>query len=85
MKKRIGDVQYYLEKENEVFHLVKRIKAFSNKLTEGKTKATTITVSNFCFTKNNFGNINFNENGLREKDKDVIIKMVSEMDGEDEN
>lgn len=85
MKKRIGDVQYYLEKENEVFYFVKRIKAFSNKLTEGKTKATTITVSDFCFTKNNFDNINFNENGLREKDKDVIIKMVSEMDGKDEN
>lgn len=85
MKKRIGDVQYYLEKENEVFYFVKRIKAFSNKLTEGKKKATTITVSDFCFTKNNFDNINFNENGLREKDKDVIIKMVSEMDGKDEN
>ncbi|MFL3617378.1 hypothetical protein VKQ53_27180 [Escherichia coli] len=81
MKKSKGDVQYYLEKEGNIFHLVKRVKTFSKKLTDGKTKATTKTVSDFNFTKNNFEDIDFNANGLREKDKSIIVQMVEEIEG----
>ncbi|EBE2365514.1 hypothetical protein DHU27_24675 [Salmonella enterica] len=83
MKKRIGDVQYYLDLDVDIFHLVKRIKTFSKEFTQGKTKATTLTVSDIHFTKKNFNNINFNENGLREKDKEILIKMIEEMDNDD--
>lgn len=80
MKKRKGDVQYYLEKEGDIYHLVKRVKTFSKKLTQGATKTTVKTVSDFSFTKINFGDIDFNANGLREKDKEIIIQMIDEIE-----
>lgn len=83
MKKRIGDAQYYLDKDADIYHLVKRVKTFSKELTQGKTKATTITVSDFHFTKNNFGMIDFNANGLRERDKAILIQMIEEMENAD--
>ncbi|EAB3660515.1 hypothetical protein EGA70_14640 [Salmonella enterica] len=83
MKRRKGDVQYYLEKDGNIYHLVKRVKTFSKKLTQGATKATVKTVSDLHFTKNNFGALDFNANGLREKDKEIIIQMIEEIEGEE--
>ncbi|CAK8741715.1 hypothetical protein SODG_005033 [Sodalis praecaptivus] len=80
MKKSKGDAQYYLEKDADMYHLVKRIKTFSKAITQGKTKTTMKTVSDFHFTKHNFEDIDFNVNGLREKDKSIIIKMVEEIE-----
>ena len=38
MKIRKGDRQYYLNKEGDTFHLVKRVKTFSKSATLGKRK-----------------------------------------------
>ena len=49
MKIRKGDRQYYLNKEGDTFHLVKRVKTFSKSATLGKTKATVKTVADLVF------------------------------------
>ncbi|ENF2552630.1 hypothetical protein V1Y27_004927, partial [Escherichia coli] len=54
MKVRKGDRQYYLNKEGDTFHLVKRVKTFSKSATLGKTKATVITVADLIFHEDAF-------------------------------
>ncbi|EDW8942660.1 hypothetical protein A4O59_004287 [Salmonella enterica subsp. enterica] len=79
MKIRKGDRQYYLEKEGDNFHLVKRVKTFSRSETLGKTKATMKTVADFIFCEEKFGSIDFTLNGLRENDKEIIAMMIYEI------
>ncbi|EBV3411908.1 hypothetical protein WJ590_003643 [Escherichia coli] len=80
MKKRKGDVHYYLEKNDGIYHLVKRVKTFSKKLTPDGVKTTLLTVSDFFFNKDNFYNVDFSANGLREKDKAIIEMMIIEIE-----
>ncbi|EDX2839274.1 hypothetical protein OX317_004412 [Salmonella enterica] len=78
-RKSKGDVNYYLEKEGNVYRLLKTVKIqVANKTT--KTKR--ITVSDFKFTKSDFENIDFCENGLRLKDKQYITQMILDIENE---
>ncbi|ELL2576510.1 hypothetical protein RWO16_003954 [Escherichia coli] len=79
MKIRKGDRQYYLNKEGDTFHLVKRVKTFSKSATLGKTKATVKTVADFVFHEKAFDTIDFASDGLRENDKEIIFMMIQEM------
>ena len=84
MKVRKGDRQYYLNKEGDTFHLVKRVKTFSKSATLGKTKATVITVADLIFHEDAFDTIDFTRGGLRENDKEVVSMMIQEMNNEQE-
>ncbi len=84
MKVRKGDRQYYLNKEGDTFHLVKRVKTFSKSATLGKTKATVITVADLIFHEDAFDTIDFTRGGLRENDKEVVSMMIQEMNNERE-
>lgn len=79
MKIRKGDRQYYLNKEGDTFHLVKRVKTFSKFATLGKTKATVKTVADLVFHEKAFDTIDFASDGLRENDKEIIFMMIQEM------
>ncbi|EGO4610708.1 TPA: hypothetical protein JW508_001926 [Escherichia coli] len=79
MKIRKGDRQYYLNKEGDTFHLVKRVKTFSKSATLGKTKATVKTVADLVFHEKAFDTIDFVSDGLRENDKEIIFMMIQEM------
>ena len=79
MKIRKGDRQYYLNKEGDTFHLVKRVKTFSKSATLGKTKATVKTVADLVFHEKAFDTIDFAIDGLRENDKEIIFMMIQEM------
>lgn len=79
MKIRKGDRQYYLNKEGDTFHLVKRVKTFSKSATLGKTKATVKTVADLVFPEKAFDTIDFASDGLRENDKEIIFMMIQEM------
>lgn len=79
MKIRKGDRQYYLNKEGDTFHLVKRVKIFSKSATLGKTKATVKTVADLVFHEKAFDTIDFASDGLRENDKEIIFMMIQEM------
>ncbi|EFY4090913.1 hypothetical protein CYE14_000517 [Shigella sonnei] len=79
MKIRKGDRQYYLNKEGDTFHLVKRVKTFSKSATLGKTKATVKTVADLVFHEKEFDTIDFASDGLRENDKEIIFMMIQEM------
>ncbi len=79
MKIRKGDRQYYLNKEVDTFHLVKRVKTFSKSATLGKTKATVKTVADLVFHEKAFDTIDFASDGLRENDKEIIFMMIQEM------
>ncbi|EOL0721013.1 hypothetical protein ACT0VC_004381 [Escherichia coli] len=79
MKIRKGDRQYYLNKEGDTFHLVKRVKTFSKSATLGKTKATVKTVADLVFHEKTFDTIDFASDGLRENDKEIIFMMIQEM------
>lgn len=76
MKMRKGDRQYYLNKEGDTFRLVKRVKTFSKSATLGKTKATVKTVADIIFREEEFGSIDFTQDGLREGDKEIISMML---------
>ncbi|HBJ0272001.1 TPA: hypothetical protein LAM73_003730 [Escherichia coli] len=82
MKIRKGDRQYYLNKEGDTFHLVKRVKTFSKSATLGKTKATVKTVADLVFHEEAFDAIDFASNGLRENDKEIVSMMIQEMSEE---
>ncbi|EKC7916514.1 hypothetical protein OQB84_004512 [Salmonella enterica] len=79
MKIRKGDRRYYLNKEGDTFHLVKRVKTFSKSATLGKTKATVKTVADLVFHEKAFDTIDFASDGLRENDKEIIFMMIQEM------
>lgn len=79
MKIRKGDRQYYLNKEGDTFHLVKRVKTFSKSATLGKTKATVKTVADSVFHEEAFDTIDFASDGLRENDKEIVSMMIQEM------
>ncbi|ECJ9920679.1 hypothetical protein FQQ81_22160 [Salmonella enterica] len=79
MKIRKGDRQYYLNKEGDTFHLVKRVKTFSKSATLGKTKATVKTVADLVIHEKAFDTIDFASDGLRENDKEIIFMMIQEM------
>ncbi|HBE6569526.1 TPA: hypothetical protein KML40_004296 [Escherichia coli] len=79
MKIRKGDRQYYLNKEGDTFHLVKRVKTFSKSATLGKTKATVKTVADLVFHEEVFDTIDFASDGLRENDKEIVSMMIQEM------
>lgn len=79
MKIRKGDRQYYLNKEGDTFHLVKRVKTFSKSATLGKTKATVKTVAYLVFHEEAFDTIDFASDGLRENDKEIVSMMIQEM------
>lgn len=79
MKIRKGDRQYYLNKEGDTFHLVKRVKTFSKSATLGKTKATVKTVADLVFHEEAFDSIDFACDGLRENDKEIVSMMIQEM------
>lgn len=80
MRKNKGDVTYYLTKENDTFHLIKKVKAYSKKITGGKTKTTKVTISDFIFKGNKLHEIDLKFNGLRESDLSFIKKMVEELE-----
>ncbi|EDW2849142.1 hypothetical protein GSO42_003908 [Salmonella enterica] len=82
MKIRKGDRQYYLNKEGDTFHLVKRVKTFSKSATLGKTKATVKTVADLVFHEETFDTIDFASDGLRENDKEIVSMMIQEMSEE---
>ncbi|EMK4331405.1 hypothetical protein V8319_004802 [Escherichia coli] len=82
MKIRKGDRQYYLNKEGDTFHLVKRVKTFSKSETLGKTKATVKTVADLVFNEKAFDTIDFSRDGLRENDKEIVSMMIQEMNNE---
>ncbi|HCW2837847.1 TPA: hypothetical protein PWK80_004426 [Escherichia coli] len=79
MKIRKGDRQYYLNKEGDTFHLVKRVKTFSKSATLGKTKATVKTVADLVFHEEAFDTIDLASDGLRENDKEIVSMMIQEM------
>ncbi|ELS0519455.1 hypothetical protein FQ007_21975 [Escherichia coli] len=82
MKIRKGDRQYYLNKEGDTFHLVKRVKTFSKSATLGKTKATVKTVADLVFYEEAFDTIDFASDGLRENDREIVSMMIQEMSEE---
>lgn len=76
-RKSKGDVNFYLEKEGDVYRLLKTVKI---QVANKKTKTKRITVSDFKFNKSNFDNINFSENGLRLTDKQYVSKMMLDIE-----
>lgn len=74
-----GDVNYYLEKEGDIYRLLKTVKI---QVANKKTKTKRITVSDFKFTKKDFENIDFCENGLRLKDKQFLIQMILDIEAD---
>jgi len=80
MQSTSGDVQYYLHKNGELFSFVKKIKTLSRNLAKGKKKSTMLTIVDIKFKKEDLEKIDFNENNLREKDKDIISDMIDELE-----
>ncbi len=76
-RKSKGDVNFYLEKEGDIYRLLKTVKI---QVTNKSTKTKRITVSDFKFNKANFDNIDFSENGLRLTDKQYILQMISDIE-----
>ncbi|EPR9285782.1 hypothetical protein ACU9PU_004860, partial [Escherichia coli] len=77
-----GDVRFYLECNDNVFHLVKKKKIYHNAkdVAKGKPKATRKVISDFYFNKNNFHYVDFSANGLRTEDKPIIEMMIAEIE-----
>lgn len=76
-RKSKGDVNFYLEKEGDIYRLLKTVKI---QVTNKAAKTKRITVSDFKFNKTNFDNIDFSENGLRLTDKQYILQMISDIE-----
>lgn len=76
-RKSKGDVNFYLEKEGDVYRLLKTVKI---QVANKETKSKRITVSDFKFNKTDFDNINFSENGLRLTDKKYVSLMMLDIE-----
>ncbi|ARF52200.1 hypothetical protein [Pantoea stewartii] len=76
-RKSKGDVNFYLEKEGDVYHFLKTVKI---QVANKETKTKRMTVSNFKFNKTDSDNINFSENGLRSTDKKYLLQMISDLE-----
>lgn len=86
MRKNKGDITYYLEENESVYHFVKKIKCRSKLITEGKSKTTKKTLSDFTFIENDLNLIDFTSDGLKPVDKEIIITMIKELqEGENDN
>ncbi|MDL1703534.1 hypothetical protein PSV30_13975 [Yersinia pestis] len=79
MRKNKGDITYYLEEKESVYHFVKKIKCRSKLITEGKSKTSKKTLSDFTFVENELDLIDFTSDGLKPVDKEIIIMMIKEL------
>ncbi|HGY3698116.1 TPA: hypothetical protein ACNVDZ_004837 [Citrobacter freundii] len=79
MRKNKGDITYYLEEKESVYHFVKKIKCRSKLITEGKSKTSKKTLSDFTFVENQLNLIDFTSDGLKPVDKEIIITMIKEL------
>ncbi|EAR1644322.1 hypothetical protein AB6K87_004490 [Salmonella enterica] len=79
MRKNKGDITYYLEEKESVYHFVKKIKCRSKLITEGKSKTSKKTLSDFTFVENELNLIDFTSDGLKSVDKEIIITMIKEL------
>lgn len=79
MRKNKGDITYYLEEKESVYHFVKKIKCRSKLITEGKSKTSKKTLSDFTFVENELTLIDFTSDGLKPVDKEIIITMIKEL------
>ena len=78
IRKNKGDNTFYLTKENEMYRLVKKRKAYAKVILKGGNKTTKILLCDFTFTKDTLSQIDFTLNGLRPRDKEIIENMVIE-------
>ena len=86
MRKNKGDITYYLEENECVYHFVKKIKCRSKLITEGKSKTTKKILSDFTFIEDELNLIDFTSDGLKPVDKEIIITMIKELqEGENDN
>ncbi|AJJ37965.1 putative yaiB protein (plasmid) [Yersinia pestis] len=86
MRKNRGDITYYLEENESVYHFFKKIKCRSKLITEGKSKTTKKTLSDFTFIENELNLIDFTSVGLKPVDKEIIITMIKELqEGNNDN
>ncbi|EJA1307283.1 hypothetical protein MRX71_004605 [Salmonella enterica] len=79
MRKNKGDITYYLEEKESVYHFVKKIKCRSKLIIEGKSKTSKKTLSDFTFVENELNLIDFTSDGLKPVDKEIIITMIKEL------
>ncbi len=79
MRKNKGDITYYLEEKESVYHFVKKIKCRSKLITEGKSKTSKKTLSDFTFVENELNLIDFTSDDLKPVDKEIIITMIKEL------
>lgn len=79
MRKNKGDITYYLEENESVYHFVKKIKCRSKLITEGKSKTTKKTLSDLTFIENELNLIDFTTDGLKPADQEIIITMIKEL------
>lgn len=79
MRKNKGDITYYLEKNESVYHFVKKIKCRSKLITEGKSKTSKKTLRDLTFIENELNSIDFTSDGLKPVDKEIIITMIKEL------
>jgi len=84
MRKNKGDITYYLEENESVYHFVKKIKCRSKLITEGKSKTSKKTLSEFAFIESELDLIDFTSDGLKSVDREIIISMIKELQ-EDKN
>lgn len=84
MRKNKGDITYYLEENESVYHFVKKIKCRSKLITEGKSKTSKKTLNEFAFIESELDLIDFTSDGLKSVDRDIIISMIKELQ-EDKN
>lgn len=86
MRKNKGDITYYLEEKESIYHFVKKIKCRSKLITEGKSKTSKKTLSEFSFIENELDLIDFTSNSLKPVDKEIIITMIKELhEGKNDN
>lgn len=77
IRKSKGDVNFYLEKDGDVYRLLKTVKI---QVDNKKTKTKRMTVSDFKFNKANLGNMDFSANGLRLTDKQYVSQMILDIE-----
>lgn len=78
IRKNKGDNTFYLTKENGVYRIIKKRKAYAKDILKEGAKTTKILLCDFTFKKETLNQIDFTLNELRPRDKEIIENMVLE-------
>lgn len=82
IRKNKGDCTFYLTKDGIIYRLIKKRKAYAKPILKDGNKTTKITACDILFSLDSIDDINFNGKGLRAGDKEIIVSMIKEYEGE---